>query len=332
MNPLARFAFLPVLRRTATGRAVPGSARRGTLGCRWSAADVGGRRPAPSSLIIVAVLSAGWAAPVAAQLTPYNPYAETQDARPAVAADGTIHWGTFYKSADLQRAYERLWNLGACRGTNKAITGPVEQNLVAIDSLPEVTLHGVVRDVQQDGSMTMIAFVDSSVEDPAVAVKVAILHPAGVSRVSVRGDADLRTIVPGITVRARSRVDRHGKGEEEVRQLDVVSIPAGDRPKPVRPDVTGTITGTVVHAKPSFIVLRIASGTIRRVTLPLADDVGIGVDAADVRFATAGDTLEVKGRVWSGAGCLAAGTVFASDVIVVKPTRMRSGIDSVSAR
>ena len=57
-----------------------------------------------------------------AQPVPYNPYADGHDPLPPVAADGTLHWGPFYKSAAIQKSYERLWSLGACRGTNKAIT------------------------------------------------------------------------------------------------------------------------------------------------------------------------------------------------------------------
>ena len=78
------------------------------------------------------------------QVAPYNPYADAHEALPPVAADGTIHWGTFYKSAQVQQAYERLWNLGACRGSNRAITVPVAENKLVIDRLPETEFKGIV--------------------------------------------------------------------------------------------------------------------------------------------------------------------------------------------
>jgi hypothetical protein len=95
--------------------------------------------------LLAAVILCTWAAPVVAQPVPYNPYADGQDPLPPVAADGTLHWGPFYKSAAIQKSYERLWSLGACRGTNKAITIPVERNKLVIDTLPEETFTGRVR-------------------------------------------------------------------------------------------------------------------------------------------------------------------------------------------
>jgi hypothetical protein len=85
----------------------------------------------------VFVAATAWVGVTSAQATPYNPYADANEALPPVAADGTIHWGTFYKSAQVQQAYERLWNLGACRGSNRAITVPVAENKLVIDRLPE---------------------------------------------------------------------------------------------------------------------------------------------------------------------------------------------------
>lgn len=267
-------------------------------------------------------LAACWSSIAPGQSAPYNPYADSQDSRPPVAADGTLHWGTFYKSAQLQKTYERLWNLGACRGTNKAITIPVEENRLAIDVLPEGSYQGVVRGVQGGIHGGLIAFVDPSAEDPAQAVKVAMLHPAGVSRVNVRGDTDTAAIAPGLTVRARASVDRRGKGLEPVTRVDIVTPPAGFTPDEVRPDTPGTIVGTVVRASDSLLVLRVDAGTIRRITLPLAADVRVTIDAAEMQLASAGDTVEIKGRVWAGKGCLAGATVFASDVTIIKPERM----------
>ena len=90
------------------------------------------------------------AAPARGQLTPYDPYADSQERPAPVAADGTIQWGVFYKSAAVQSAYQRLWNLGACRGTNKVITEPVNRNKMIIDRLPEADFEGTVVAVTGD--------------------------------------------------------------------------------------------------------------------------------------------------------------------------------------
>lgn len=280
---------------------------------------------------LIAPLVGIWCSIAVGQLTPYNPYADSQDAAPPVAADGTLHWGTFYKSAQLQKSYERLWNLGACRGTNKAITIPVEQNRLAIDTLPEESLQGVVRSVQGGINGGLIAFVDPSATDPAHAVKVAMLHPAGVSRLAVRGDADASVLAPGLTVRVQARVDRRGKGLVPVTRLDIVTPPSGFTPDEVRPDTPGTIVGTVVRAGSSVLVLRIDAGRIRQVILPLAGECRVSIDAAELLLASAGDTVEIKGRTWAGQGCLGAATVFASDVTITKPERMTPPVAASAA-
>jgi hypothetical protein len=280
---------------------------------------------------LIAPLMGIWSSIAVGQLTPYNPYADSQDAAPPVAADGTLHWGTFYKSAQLQKSYERLWNLGACRGTNKAITIPVEQNRLAIDTLPEESLQGVVRSVQGGINGGLIAFVDPSATDPAHAVKVAMLHPAGVSRLAVRGDADASVLAPGLTVRVQTRVDRRGKGLLPITRLDIVTPPSGFTPDEVRPDTPGTIVGTVVRAGSSVLVLRIDAGKIRQVILPLAGECRVSIDAAELLLASAGDTVEIKGRTWAGQGCLGAATVFASDVTITKPERMTPPVAASAA-
>ena len=95
-----------------------------------------------------------------AQLTPYDPYADSQEHPAPVAADGTIQWGVFYKSAEIQQAYQRLWNLGACRGTSRAITEPVQRNKLLIDRLPEADFKGTVVAVSGALAGGMIVFRD----------------------------------------------------------------------------------------------------------------------------------------------------------------------------
>jgi hypothetical protein len=66
------------------------------------------------------------------------------------------------------------------------------------------------------------------------------------------------------------------------------------------------------------VVLRVDAGEIRRVTLAVTDDVAVTVDAPRLDLVAAGDRIEVRGRMWTGDGAQAGGTVFASDVIVTK--------------
>lgn len=270
------------------------------------------------ALAMVATIALG-GGEVRAQPAPYNPYAEAHDPLPPVAADGTLHWGTFYKSAAMQKSYERLWSMGACRGTNKAITVPVERNKVVIDNLPEESFSGRVRGVTGTLAGGMVAFTEGDHADPTAAVLVAQLHPAGVSHLQVGGKSTVAAIKPGMSVRLRVQVDEKGRPREPVRMIDIVTPPAGFTPDPVRPDTLDTVVGTVAHVRPRMLVLKIDAGTIRRLSLPLDDAAEVMiVDAAHLDLIAPGDEVEITGRRWSGAGAMGAGTVFASRIVVTK--------------
>ena len=60
----------------------------------------------------------------------YSPYADSRQLAP-VAPDGTIRWGTFYKTPAIQQKYEYLWSIGACRGTAPDIVATVTSNRLA---------------------------------------------------------------------------------------------------------------------------------------------------------------------------------------------------------
>lgn len=294
-----------------------------------------GLRTDPTYLA-VGLLLASSALPVLAE--PYNPYADGHDPLPPVKADGTLHWGPFYKSAAIQKTYERLWSLGACRGTNKAITIPVERNKLIIDNLPEETFTGRVRGTA--GSMTggMIAFTEGQAVDPSVAVLVAQLHPAGVTQVHVSGRTSAASIEPGMTVRLRALVDEKGRANDPIDAIDIVTPPRDFTPDAIRPNTLETVVGTVVQIRPNMIQVRVDAGRIRRLTLPLADEPQVMIhDAAQLDLLAPGDAVEVTGRRWSGEGAMGAGTVFASRVAVTKaavpkPSTANAGMDQVGVK
>jgi hypothetical protein len=265
--------------------------------------------------LLVAVVAAR---PASAQLTPYDPYAESQAALPPVLPDGTLHWGPFYKSATVQKAYERLWNLGACRGTNKAITVPVERNRIIIDNLPEASFSGTVREAAGSLAGGVIAFSEGAAGGTTPVV-FAQLHPAGVTRLQIGGRTTPAALRPGVTVRFRGVVDDRGRVAESPRTLDIVTPPAKFTPDPLRAGTTETVVGTIQHSRQGTLTLRVDAGKIRRVTVRVAPDAPVMiVDAAQLELIAPGDRLEVTGRRWSGEGSMGAGTVFASHVVVHK--------------
>ena len=276
-----------------------------------------------------ALLAFGCGSPAQSQVVPYNPYADSQDPTPPVLADGTIHWGTFYKSAAMQKAYERLWNLGACRNTNKAITIPVENNRLKIDTLPQSTFRGVVKAVTGGNSGGMVAFVESPSDGSHPLERVALLHPAGVSRVDVTGTAPPSFLTPGMAVRFQATVDAKGRSREPLAVIHVVAPAADAKPVAVTADREELIVGKVVSIKRGTLSVRVDAGKIRRLTLPLTED-------AEVRVA--GDAIEIEGRLWTGEGALGDGSVFADRVTVLKkgPARTEAAMsappDGVTAR
>jgi hypothetical protein len=247
----------------------------------------------------------------------YNPYADAQEHMAPVAPDGTIQWGTFFKSAQLQRSYERLWNLGACRGTNRAITEPVENNKLLIDRLPEADFAGVVQAANGTRAGGVVAFAEKGAADGAEAL-FAQLHPAGVSHLTVTGTVARGDVRPGMAVRMQAVVDERGRAAEPLRAVTIVTPPADFAPEAVRPGKADPIVATVVSFRAGTLVVRVDAGRVRRLTFTLADDAVVTVDGARLDLVAAGDAIEVKGRLWSGDGSAGAGTIFASHVTVTK--------------
>jgi len=251
-----------------------------------------------------------------AQVARYNPYADAEQAPAPLAADGTIQWGAFYKSAAIQQNYERLWSIGACRGTSQAIVEPVKRNKLIIDRLPEAEYVGVV--VAAAGTLAggMVAFR----ENPAAgAPLVAQLHPAGVTRLRVSGRTPGAILRPGLVIRLVAEVDERGRALEPVPAFEVVTPPADYKPDPVRAGSREQIVGVVRSIASDVLTLHVNAGRLRRLTFTLAPDAVATLDAAQLDLASPGDAITVTGRIWSGEGAMAAGTIFASEVTITKP-------------
>lgn len=252
------------------------------------------------------------------QVAPYNPYADSQEAPAPLAADGTVQWGVFYKSAEIQSAYQRLWNLGACRGSRRAITEPVNRNKLIVDRLPEADYEGTV--VAASGSLAggLIAFTEKG-GDPDAEPLVVQLHPAGVTRLRITGRAPASVLRPGLVVRFVAEVDGQGRAIAPLAAFDIVTLPADFEPDPVEAGRRGTIVGTVVRVHQGTLTLRMPVGRLRKLAFTLTDDAVAAIDAAQLDLVAAGDAISLKGRLWNGEGAMGAGTIFASDVTLTKP-------------
>lgn len=272
----------------------------------------------PLVWIAIAAFATG-ALPSAAcgQGAAYSPYADSRHLAP-VAPDGTLRWGTFYKTAAIQQRYEYLWSIGACRGTARNIEATVSANKVDLDALPEAEFIGTVRGAAGGLAGGVIAFVEAGKVGDDVQPLVAQLHPAGVTRLTVKGRASADILRPGMTVRFATAVDAKGHAHEPLAAFDVISPPQPVRAVAVVAQEQGTVVGTVTQVRKGTLVVRVNAGRIRSLTIPLADDAVATIDATVPELASAGDTIKLKGRLWTGEGAMGAGTVFASDVTIHK--------------
>lgn len=273
-------------------------------------------RACPWPVLVAAAVSA-LPSLARAQVAPYSPYADSRPLAP-VAADGTIQWGAFHKSPAIQRKYEYLWSIGACRGTAAAIVAQVSANKVSIDALPEAEFVGTVRGVAGGLPGGVVAFVEAGKGDSGEPPLVAQLHPAGVTRFRVSGRAGPGIVRPGMTVRFTAVVDARGFAREPLAAFDVISPAQSAPPTAVVAGEPVTVVGTVTRATTQALGVRVGAGRIRNLSIPLAADAVATVEATTPDLVTAGDTIKVTGRIWTGEGAMGAGTVFASDVSVHK--------------
>jgi len=278
-------------------------------------------RPIRHRAFLAALLAAGLfglAAPGTAAAQRFNPYAEPEEAPPPLAADGTIQWGAFYKSASIQQNYERLWSLGACRGTNRAITEPVKRNKLLIDRLPEADYEGVVVGAVGTVAGGMVAFQEPGAGAGGQPL-VAQLHPAGVTQLKVVGRVSATVLRPGLVVRLVTEVDEKGRGSEPLTAFDVVTPPADYKPDPVQAGRRGAVVGTVRSIHGEVLTVQVNAGRIRRLTLAVDPQAIATLDAARLDLVAPGDKVQLRGRIWSGEGAMGAGTVFASEITISKP-------------
>ena len=252
------------------------------------------------------------------QVAPYDPYADSQGVPAPIAADGTIQWGVFYKSASIQAAYQRLWNLGACRGTRKAITEPVNRNKLIIDRLPEDEHEGTVLAAAGGIAGGLIAFTPPDAEAHAEPLVVQ-LHPAGVTRLRVTGRSPAAVLRPGQVVRLIAEVDARGESRAPLAAFDIVTPRVDFAPDAVEPNRRGLIVGTVQRVHQGTLPHVVPTGRLRRLTFTLQDDAVATIDAAQLDLVAAGDAISLTGRLWDGEGAMGAGTIFASGVTVAKP-------------
>lgn len=256
-----------------------------------------------------------------AQFGRYDPYAKPVDDLPPIAEDGTLHWPTYFRSAAMEARYQKLWHMGACGGTNKSITVPVEKNKLNIDTLPEVTVEGRVLKVETGGLLVQQA--DGQVD-------MVVTHPAGVSRIDVTGDVPASWLKPGLLVKLIGQVDEEGHGVEPLDSVDVISSPGDFAPPEVEPGVRRNVIAVVKSLRGNTLVVQTSSGTLRKLTFTLSDDAIAHLMTKAITFATVGDEVSATGHLYTVADRKPQRCIFASDVKVAKLQLPGAGVNAVA--
>lgn len=256
-----------------------------------------------------------------AQLGRYDPYAKPVDDLPPIAEDGTLHWPTYFRSAAMEARYQNLWHMGACGGTNKSITIPVEKNKLNIDTLPEVTIVGRVLKVDKGG--LLVQQTDGQVD-------MIVTHPAGVSRIDVTGDVPASWLKNGMLVKLIGQVDEEGHGVEPIDSIDVISSPGDFAPPEVEPGVRRNVIAVVKSLRGKTLVVQTSSGTLRKLTFTLSDDAIAHLMTKAISFTTVGDEVSVTGHLYAVADGKPQRRIFASDVNVTKQPLLTAGLGDVA--
>lgn len=260
------------------------------------------------SRIFACLLFVGLSAAAAqAQFRPYDPYAP-QVEEPPISSDGKVNWPSFYASAQTEQRYRDLWNSGSCGGSRKDLLAYFQSNKLDINKLGEGSIQG--KAMQGDQSGVVVATGDNKLQS-------IVIHPAGVTKVSVTGSMRLADLRPGMIVRCLTKIDSTGRGQTPIESLEVFTPSGPESLVAVTPNEDRTVSGRVVSLRGERLQLHVEAGTIHKVALPVNDKTQVRVSGSSLALVGPGDEVEAKGRMM-GAVKNNLPTIFASEVTVVK--------------
>ncbi|MGC4003848.1 MAG: hypothetical protein QM811_12270 [Pirellulales bacterium] len=255
--------------------------------------------------LLATTLSVGIAS---AQNTPYNPYADSNDFKVPVEADGTINWPTFYKDADYAARFKWYSEFGACRGTNKAINAQLENNKVDVSKLPVQTVTGKSI-AAKPGEIALLDADDKPV--------VAVMHPKGVTKLVVAGRMPLNQLKPGQFVRLAVEVDAKGHAKDPIKGIEVFTPEEKFTMTKAEGGRLENHAGRIISAKNGKLHVKLANGKIPQIELPVDKDTIVAVSGSQLELIGPGDEIKVVGHVYSGAG-VKERRLFCSEITVTK--------------
>ena len=255
---------------------------------------------------LVAILSAT----AFAQQAPYDPYAKpTEEDLTPVRPDGKLNWPPFFKTQALESRFQEYAAMGSCTGSRKDVVSKLSDNKVDVNRLPEKSLTGVAVKAGQG----MLGITDSQRQSLLV-----LMHPAGVSKVSVTGTMSPADLRPGMMIRFAGRIDEHGKGLEPVEQIEVFTPEAGYKGKEVVADRQQKIEAAIVRAHGTVLQLMVKPGRLHKLTFQTNENPMVLVSDTTLSLVSAGDEVSTKGHTYSSAGANVVQVLFASEITVKK--------------
>ncbi|MCA9269535.1 MAG: hypothetical protein KDA41_13735 [Planctomycetales bacterium] len=187
----------------------------------------------------------------------------------------------------------------------------LNDNKVEVDSLPTTTLSGRVVRLAPGA----VGLVDGDGKSA-----VALVHPQGVSHISVSGDVPTLVIQPGVSVRFAARVDEQGRGTDPVDAWEIVTLGRDVQPTAVGPNKVQTIVGTVTKRHGDMVRVTVGDGELKSLTFMVAPEAKAVVRGSSLDLLSLGDDVVVQGHSYAGVGSLADRTIFANELTASKPT------------
>jgi hypothetical protein len=253
-----------------------------------------------------------------AQTRPYNPYAPAEEFASPVTPDGKLNWPPFFKSATMEAKYHSYFEMGSCVGTKAAVTEKLRLNKVDVNELAETSITGVAMGVQSG----IVKIRDASGSPIAI-----VMHPSGVSKVSITGTMPLNQLRVGMMLRLLSSVDEHGVGLKPLSEVEVVTLSADILEKPVEASHVQTIVGKISRLYGTGrLRLQVDPGKLHRLALAVKQDSVVDVNAHSIQLIAPGDFVQSTGHIYIGEGSLGAQTLFASEITVAKSYAASPGV------
>ncbi len=260
--------------------------------------------------VLAMLVLAALAAHAAAQQKPFNPYADENADLPPITPDGKINWPTFYKSGAIKAKFDWMFATGSCRGTKAQLNAVIINNKVNVNQIAEEEYTTVV----QSNTGGNLIVLDKNQVPTSITI-----HPKGVSKIEVNGPYTLKQLRTGMLVRLTAKLNEDGTSDQAIPTIEIFSTKPDYPFSEVTTGERFTFAARVVALRDKTLELRVDAGKLRKLKLPVDEATVVTLNMDDLKLASPGDKLIVKGHLYAGPGITANQAIFANQVVVTKP-------------